>query len=521
MTTGATATEFHATSTEGRWTSAIAITIYFVLADLLIHFLTNGQYGYFRDELYYLACAEHLDWGYADCAPLVALVAKLSRAILGDSLFAIRFFPALAGAVKILLTGLMTIEFGGKRFAVMLACLCVLVAPGYLGIDTLLTMNAFEPVFWMGCAYFAILAINRNEPRFWIGFGLLAGFGLLNKHSMLFFGFSVVMGLLLTRERRCFANKWIWISGALALAIFLPNLIWQYQHQWATLELLNNVQKTGKNAVLSPPQFIAQQMFMLLPLTAPVWLAGLWFLFFDAEGKRFRSLGMTYVVVLAVMIGLRAKNYYLLPVYPMLFAAGAVLGEKLLCARRRVAWLKFAYPAILIAGGAVIAPLVVPILPVETLLRYQRALGIELPKTEVAHIGPLPQHFGDMFGWPELGETVAKIYHGLPPEERAKAAIYASSYGDAGAIDFFGPRFGLPKAICPHQNYFFWGPRNYTGEVVIVLQGNREKARQNFASVEESVTMHHPYAMAEEHYTILICRGLKQPLQQVWPSLKH
>jgi 4-amino-4-deoxy-L-arabinose transferase-like glycosyltransferase len=381
MTTGATAPKSHAPVNPAGWTSVLAVTVGFALADLLIHFLTNGQYGYFRDDLYYLACSEHLDWGYADCAPLIALVAKLRRAILGDLLFAIRFFPAMAGAVKILFTRLTTIEFGGKRFAVMLACLCVLIAPGYLGIDTLLTMNAFEPVFWMGCAYFAILAIKRNKPRFWVGFGLLAGLGLLNKHSMLFFGFSVVMGLLLTRERRCFANKWIWIAGALAPAIFLPNLIWQYQHQWATLELLNNVQKTGKNVVLSPPLFMAQQIFILLPLTAPVWLAGLWFLFFDAAGKRFRTLGVTYVVVLTAMIALEAKNYYLLPVYPMLFAAGAVLGEKLLCARRKLAWLKVACPAILVAGGAVIAPLAMPILPVETLLRYQRALGIELPKT--------------------------------------------------------------------------------------------------------------------------------------------
>jgi hypothetical protein len=521
MTAGVITPESQAPSNQGRWTSAIAIIIYFALANLVVHFLTNGHYGYFRDELYYLACGEHLDWGYADCAPLIALVAKLSRAVLGDSLFAIRFFPAVAGAVTVLLTGLMTIELGGKRFAVTLACLCVLIAPGCLIFDTLLTMNAFEPVFWMGCAYLVILAIKRNDPRYWIGFGLLAGLGLQNKHSMLFFGFGVVTGLLLTRERRCLTNKWIWIAGALALAIFLPNLIWEYQHQWATLELLNNVQKTGKNVVLSPLQFVSQQIFILLPLTAPVWLAGLWFFFFDAEGKRYRLLGITYVVVLALMITLKGKNYYLLPAYPMLFAAGAVLCEKLLQARRRLAWLKVAYPVILVAAGAAAAPLVLPMLPVATLLRYQRTLGIELPKSEVGHVGPLPQHFGDMFGWPELVETVARVYHSLPPEERAKAAIFANSYGDASAIDLFGPRYGLPKAICPHQNYFFWGPRNYTGEVVIVLQDNRESAKRYFASVDEAATMHHPYAMAEEHYTILICRGLKQPLQQVWPSLKH
>ena len=521
MTTLAQSGTHRGSFVEGRWTGALAITIYFALAKLLIHFFTNGQYGYFRDELYFLACGEHLDWGYADHAPLVALAARASRALLGDSLFAIRFFPAVAGALKVLLAGLLVREFGGGRFAAALACLCVVVAPVYLVSDTLFSMNAFEPVFWMTCVYAVTLVINRGDGRFWLLFGLAAGLGLENKHSMLFFGFAIMVGLVLTPLRRWLADKWFWMGGALAVLIFLPNIVWQYQHDWATLELLGNVRKTGKNVVLSPLAFVSQQILIMHPLTAPVWVAALWFFFRDTVGRRFAALGIAYVVLLALMIAMKGKHYYMMAVYPMMFAAGAVVWERALRGTRGGRWMRVAYPLIVLAGGVALAPLSLAVLPVESFLRYQSALGITPPKTEVGHAGALPQHFGDQFGWPEMVETVARVYHSLPPDERAKAAILAGNYGEAGAIDFFGARYGLPKAISPHQNYYLWGPRDYTGEVLIVLQDEREDAEENCHNVEETVAVHHPYSMNEEHYTILICRGLKRPLRELWPDLKH
>jgi hypothetical protein len=505
---------------ESRWAGPLALTLYFSLTKLIIHFLTNNQYGYFRDELYYIACGEHLDWGYVDHAPMVAWLIKLSRTLFGDSLFALRLFPAVAGALTVLLTGLIARELGGRRFAVVLSCLCVLVG-GYLALDSFFSMNAFEPLFWMGCAYFIILAIKRDEPRFFLGFGFLAGLGLENKHSMLFFGFGVFVGLLLTPARRFFATRWFWVGGALALALFLPNIIWEYRHDWATLELLRNVQKSGKNVALSPLEFVGQQILILHPITLPIWLAGIWYFLFDRDGKRYRLLGITYLVALIMMILLKGKNYYLMPVYPLLFAGGAIWWERLLEGRRSMNWLKVVYPVLLCVAGAVFAPFALPVLPVETYLRYQHALGFEPPKTEVGHRGPLPQHFGDRFGWPEMVETVAQIYNRLPPDVRASTAIYANNYGEAGAIDLFGPSYGLPKAISPHQSYYLWGPRDYTGDVMILLQSKRADAERNCISVEEMGTVNHPFSMKEEHYTIFICRGLKQPLRELWPLLKH
>lgn len=498
----------------------LVVAACFAALKLVTHLLTNNAYGFFRDELYFMACGEHLDWGYVDHAPLVGFAAWLARRVFGDSLAGLRFLPALAGALKVLLTGLLVREFGGGRFACALACLCVLVAPVYLVSDTLFSMNAFEPVFWMTCALAVVLALGRGEPRWWLLFGLSAGLGLQNKHSTLFFGFALLVGILATGARRQLASKWFWAGGALALVIFLPNVWWEYRHDWATLELLSNVAKTGKNVAVGPLEFVAQQVLMMHLFALPVWAAGLWFLLFDREGRRFRLLGVAYLVLIALMVALKGKNYYTMAVYPMLFAGGGVLFERL-TRRRAAGWLKYAYPLLLVLTGALLAPLALPVLPVESFMRYQERLGFKPPKTEVGHVGPLPQHFGDMFGWPETVEQVARVYHSLPPEERAKAAVFANNYGEAGAVDFFGPRHGLPKAISPHQNYYLWGPRDYTGEVLILLQSKREDAERHCASVEEAGRVGHPYAMAEEHYTIYVCRGLDRPLKELWPALKH
>jgi|HubBroStandDraft_3_1064219.scaffolds.fasta_scaffold19146_2 hypothetical protein len=500
---------------------------------------TNGRYGYFRDELYFLAAGDHLAWGYVDFAPLVALLARASRALLGDSLHAIRLLPALAQGAEIVLTGLIARELGGRRFAVFLSCACVLAAPVILGNATRLSMNPFEPLFWMGCVYFLLRALRApagqggieagapgggapggGEPRALLACGLLAGLGLENKHSTAFFLLSLAAGLLLTPDRHLLRSKWLWAALGIAAAVFLPNVIWQVQHHFPTLEDLRNVKATHKNIELAPPAFLVQQVMMLNPASALVWVAGLGFLLFDRAGKRWRSLGVTYLVFLALLAVLHAKDYYLAPIYPMLFAAGGVAWERWTAARAGLRRVRVALPAAVLALGLVALPLVVPLLPVERIGPYMTALGMKMTRTEVHHSGPLPQHFGDEFGWPELAAAVASVYHALPPAERARTALLAGNYGEAGAIDFFGARHGLPKAISAHQNYYYWGPREYTGESLILTQWEPESARRWCREVREGPTLAPPWGMAEEHYTILLCRGLKMPLAQAWPRLK-
>ena len=251
-----------------------------------------------------------------DQPPLIALVAWLVRAVLGQSLAAIRLLPALAGVAEVLLTALIARELGGKRFAQALAALSVLVAPAILGIDALLTMNAFEPLFWMGCAYLAIRIIKTGNTKLWMWFGLLAGFGLENKYSMLIFGAGLVLGLLLSAERRVLQNRWLWLGGAIALLIFVPNLIWNIQHHFPFLEVQANIRANGRDVPLGPIAFFAQEILLMLPLSAPIWLGGLWFYFFTAAGKPFRAIGWAWIFSAAVIVILSPRVYYLFPAFP-------------------------------------------------------------------------------------------------------------------------------------------------------------------------------------------------------------
>ena len=491
-------------------------------AKLLLHVATANRYGYFRDELYFLDCGRHLDWGYVDCAPLVAVYAKLAL-LLGGSLPVLRTIAAVAGAARVALTMLLAREMGGGRFAQALAGLCALAAPIYLAIDTILTMNGFETLFWMGCVYFVIRIVRTGNSRLWVWFGVLAGLGLENKHSTLLLGGAFAVAILLGPLRRELAKPWIWAGLGVALTIFLPNVAWQIRHGFPTLEDLRNVQRMGKNVVLSPVGFVVQQILLLHPALFPIWLAGLVSLMVGRL-SRLRVLGWTYLVLLVMMIVLKAKNYYLSPIYPMLFASGAMAVEGWLSRRawsRGKIWPKAALAAYVLAAGAMAAPAILPILPPEKLLAYQRWLGAAPPKTEVRHEGPLEQRLGDQFGWPELVADVARIYESLPPGERARTGIFASNYGEAGALNLFGPAYGLPAPICAHQNHYFWGPPKQDPENLIWLQWGRNSIAEHCLSVKQAGEHFHPWGMAEENRRIYLCRGLRAPLSEQWSDLKH
>lgn len=504
-----------------RWIGGPAIVAYIAAVELTFHLATSRVYGLFIDELYFLACGEHLAWGYVDMPPLTALQAWLARSLFGDSMLAIRLFPALAGAGIVLLTGAISREFGGKRFAQGLAALAVAVAPAYLLACSYLSMNSFEPLIWMGCALVLIRIVKTGNTRLWLTFGFLSGIGLENKDTMLLFGFALVVGMLLTAERRLMANRWFLLGGLLAFMIFLPNLIWMIQHHFPHLEMLANIRRNQRNVELSPIQFLAQQILFMGPLAAPIWLAGLGHLVVRPEGRRYRALGFAYVVTIGVLLAVHGRVYYPLPAYPMLFAAGAVALEGWL-ARPGRGWVKPAYVAVVALSGAVLAPLATPILPPEAYIRYTHAIHLEQPRIEHRRTSALPQLFADRFGWPEMVATVAKVYGSLPPEERAKCAIFGNDYGQAGAIDFYGAKFGLPKAIGGHVSYWVWGPRDYTGEIMIVLGDRRKGAEQWYDQVEAVAEVGHPYAMDQEHFTVFLCRKPKGwTLQQIWPRLKH
>jgi hypothetical protein len=501
--------------------AATAILAGLAVARLLLQFAGIRHYGFFRDELYYMACGEHLAWGYVDQPPLIAAVAWFVRHTLGSSLVAIRILPALAGAAVVFLTGVLARELGGGRFAQFLAATAILFAPAYLAFDSFLSMNAFEPLLWLLCALIAIRIVKGASPRLWLAFGAVAGVGLENKHTMLVFGLAIVGGLILSGEWRIFRSRWIWIGGAIAFALFLPNLLWEARHGWPQIEVVRNTQ-LYKNLPISPLQFIGDQVAFLHPLAFPVWAAGLMWLLSGRETKRFRFLGWAYLIVMAIFILSHGKSYYALPVYTLLMAAGGVAIERFSEARARP-WLRVAFPVLLILGGLVAAPFGVALLPVDVFLRYARALPYsQVAKTERDALqAELPQLYADMFGWDNMASTVAGVYHSLPAAEQQSCAILAGNYGESGAIDYYGAALGLPKSIGGHNSYYDWGPRNYSGSCVIVFGERSGEFTRLFGDVQLAATIASPHAMPnEQSVPVYVCRKPRAPLSVLWPNFK-
>ena len=499
-----------------------ATTMLCALAGLsiVIHLPGMARYGFFRDELYYIACSEHLAWGYVDQPPLIALIAWISRHVLGNSLAAFRVLPVLAGAVTVYLTGWLSRELGGGRLAQFVAALAILFAPLYLAFDSILTMNAFEPVFWLACACIAARIANGGSPKLWLLFGLMAGVGLENKHTMAVFGFGVVVGFLLSGDLQPFRSRWIWIGGLIALAIAAPNLVWETRHGWPQITVVRNAQLL-KNEPVGPLRFLGEQVLFYSPIALPLWLGGLaWFLS-AREAKQFRFLGWAYLVVMTIFMIARGKTYYPMAVYPMLMAAGGVAFEQISATR---AWKppRVGYPALIALAGLLTLPFGVPVLSVNNFLKYADVFPYAHEvKTERDSTAPLPQNYADMFGWDALATTVAHVYYALPEAERGNCAILAGNYGEAGAIDYYGPALGLPKAIGGHNSYFYWGPRKYSGECVILFGEGSEEDKNYFSDVHQVATVSNPLGMpSEQNVAIYLCRKPKAPLAELWPHFK-
>ncbi len=497
------------------------IVVMLALANFLLHLFFNNRYGYFRDEFDYMACGDHLAWGYVDQPPLVPFLIKLSRLLLGDSLRSIRIIPALATSATVILSAMIARELGGRRFAMALSALAFIAVPMYLNDGSVMTTNCLEPLLWMGCVYFAILAIKRDDPRYWLWFGVVAGLGLEEKYSIAVLGFALVVGLLLTEERRVFFKMWIWLGGALAFLVFLPNFLWNVRNHWPFLELMHNIKAEGRDVVLSPAAYFAQQVLIIHPILAPVWIIGVLAFLFSARLKPYRFLGWSYLAAFTVFVVLKGKNYYLAPIYPVYLAAGAVVIESFI-ERSRQVWLKPVLATVILAGGAWLAPVVMPVLPVDQFISYMDKLPFKVPRSEHSHMRAiLPQHFADQFGWEEIVATVNQAYGRLSSEERPGCGIFAQNYGQAGAIDFFGRRYGLPPALSGHQTYFLWGPRGYSGNCLIVLDDSREVLEGLFEHVEYvGKSADNPYAL-EREIPVFICRGAKfGSLAELWPRLK-
>jgi hypothetical protein len=511
--------------------SAIRLALLFAAIKLVFHIAANVWeahigYGYFRDELYYIICGRKLAWGYVDHGPGVALQAKLSLAIFGKSLAGIRMLSAAAGAGRVFVTGMLAWSLGGRRPAQALAMIGVLVAPQYLGTDSYLSMNSAESLFWMGCLLALILIVRGGSEKLWLLFGVSGGLGLLNKPSMTFFLVALLVALLLTSQRRLLFSRWAAVGVAVLVLIALPNLIWQVHHHWPTLEFLHNGQVENKNIKLPPLAFLGKQILNLQPATLLIWGAGLVWLLGNPRAKRWRWLGLTYLIFLVMMMALHAKDYYVAPIYPILFAAGGIAWERRFANRPAVAQDRvLAFPimeTLLIVAGVLLLPMSIPVLQPSTWIAYTKAMHLykASDNTENEASGPLPQFYADRFGWQEEVDQVSRIYHSLSPEDQKKVGILCSNYGEASAINFLG--HDLPTAISGHNNYWLWGPHGDTGEVMIVINGAAPQEMRGFYnSVEVVGRMDHPLSMPYEHRNIYLVRGRHKNIVEDWLDFKH
>ena len=488
----------------------------FGLATFVIHIVRAGAYGYQRDELYFISCARHLAWGYVDQPPLIALIAKISLALFGDSLYAIRLLPAVAAAAIVVLTGRLARRLGGSLAAQILAMLGIALAPFYLAVGNLLTMNAFEPLLWIGAAYLFVKANEDDAPLTWAALGLVCGLGLIDKYSMFFFLGSSVVAIAMTSSRRALLRPGVALAAAIAFAIVAPTLVWQARHGWPQLELLHHA-AAAKNVALGPLDFFLQQILMMGPLAAPLWIAGLVSLMRGRSALRWYAFA--YVILSIVYLVLGAKVYYLAPISPVLFAAGSV---SVAAFAQRWPGARFGYPALLFAAGFAIAPEAYPLLPLPAFLQYQRVFDVRGIKMEKHPEGLVPQQFADMLGWDTLVRTLARACATLTPAERREAVILTGDYGQASAVDFLGPQYGLPPAISGHNNYYLYGTGGASGNLVLAIGIPEAQLRGEFGVVRQVGLYHDAYVLPDfNDLPIYACSHPVRPLAAWWPAMKR
>ena len=474
-----------------------------------VHLALSTRYGYHSDELYFIECGKHLAFGYVDHAPMIPWLARLAGTLFGYGLASLRLLPILAGTLTIALSAFVARELSGGAYAQRIAGLCALIAPAYLVTSGMLNIPVFEPLYWTLASLLILRIIQTNQPKLWLSVGIIAGLGLLNKHTMLLWGLGIAVGLLLTKNRRQLATPWPWLGGAIALLIFSPNLYWQYQNNWPTLEFIQNIDK-GMLGQIPRVLFLLGQLLYMHPLTAPIWVLGIIF-FFSRPGREYRIFGWLYVVVLGVLIIRHGKPYYLAPVYPMLFAGGAIFLEQWTSHPMRQR-LRAVLLSALSIGGITLAPLALPALPLPTTERVIGALfGSIVPPTELT---------GDMHlqhGWQHYTVTFAKVYDGLSEEEKAQTAILTKKYSIASAINFYGPDYELPRAYSGHMTYYFWGPPSQEKTTLLTCGFEREILEMQFAEVEEVATLFHPLGDADFNgLPIYLCRTPRQPIHEIW-----
>lgn len=500
--------------------------IAFALAAFAAHVATSMRYGYFRDELYFIACSKHLAWGYVDQPPLVAFAAWLS-APFGYNLVALRFLPILSAALTVWLSARIARELGGGRFAQAFAALATLLLPAYLLLGNTLTTTSFEPLSWTLLVYALIRLIRSGDERYWLGVAAAFAFGMYGKYSMLLIAAALFIGLVLTPERKILTRLWFLWATLIALALISPNVWWQASHGWPFAQVISGdfahrhafntgLQLEYHNLARNAVAFVLEQLVYTNPLSVPLWLAGLAAFAFSSRFRDLRFIAVAYVVLLVLSVWLEAKGYYVIGIYAVLIAAGSIAVERVLAKPA----LRIAVVSIFLVCTLPFVPLSLPVLPIGTFIAYSKALRLTGQGGTPSHV--IQPVYAEEFGWKELAAHVAAVYHALPAKVRARTGVFADTYADAGALDFYGPQYGLPPVISAQNTYYLWGTRGYSGSTLIVVGATQaDLVRKYFRKMRLITTYGHPYKFIVEGPTpIYLCGDPVMPLPRIWPHLK-
>jgi 4-amino-4-deoxy-L-arabinose transferase-like glycosyltransferase len=479
---------------------------------------SSSAYGYFIDELYYLACARHLAAGYVDHPPLAPLVLAAVRLAFGESRLSIRLLPFLAGGATAWLGGRIARELGGGLFAIALTALTIGLAPGLIALSGFYSMNAFEPLIWALVVLLTVRLAKSQDVRLWLPIGIAVGVGLENKHTLVLYVAALGLGLLLTSTRRVLVTPWLLLGGAAAAALILPNVIWQIANGWPSIEFYRNAQAL-KNAPTPPLRSIVAQMLFMNPVTAPIWMAGLIALV-AGRWRELRFLGWSALILLALQIASRSSRPdRIAAIYPFLLAAGAVLTEAYI--RNRFA--RGAVITVAAVSAAALLPIVSPLLPPPALAAYMTRLGLQdRIAIERGKTSPLPQLLADRIGWESFIDDVDRVYRSLSEDDRRRAVVLVPDYGHAGALELWGPQRGLPRVISPHNSYYHWSAPRVDADVIIAVGANPQDLKRLFRESALVDEVHCDYCMSwRARMPIYVARQSIVPLHTFWARMRH
>ena len=493
-----------------------------------MHLAFNHRFGYYRDELYFIDCARHLAWGYVDQPPLAPLAAW-AAAPFGYALWAIRFFPAILSGATVLVACAIARELRGGAFAQALTGITVMLGTAFLGLGYWLTTEFLSPAAWSALVYLALRLVRTRDQRLFLPMALVATAGMYAKYSIAAFALALAIGLILSGRGRLLLSWWLAAGVALAVALTLPTILWQIGHGLPMLEvvandrinrhaLANGVADESANLGLNAAYLLGAQVMYQNPLFAGIWVTGLVAAARDAAA---RFLPVAYAVAFVLLVASVGRPYYLEGIYPALFAAGAAAIERALAAKP--AWTRAAVLGATAFAGLALAPLTMPLLPLQSYVRYEIAIGLSRPQPPDGAYHLVNPIYADQLGWNAMTRTVAAAYYALPARQRTQTAIFADRYAYAGAIDFYGRRYGLPPVISPNNSYYLWGTRGYSGASVLAVGAtDYGLLRRSFGSVRQVAVYRNAYRwVLEGPLPIYLCTRPRASLAAMWPAVKY